>query len=124
MALLSGRGAPRGLHGKRGCNRKGCNPFFVDRSPRSGACLNMRGDEVPDLGGRVAAFALCGEVFGDDAFGERLVYGGPHGAAFPVEPQVFEQHGGREDRGHRVGDVLPRSLRIGAVDRLEERHLP
>ena len=47
----------------------------------------MRGDEVPDLGGRVAAFALCGEVFGDDAFGERLVYGGPHGAAFPVEPR-------------------------------------
>ena len=50
----------------------------------------MRGDEVPDLGGRVAAFALCGEVFGDDTFGECPVYGGPHGAALRVEPQVFD----------------------------------
>ena len=43
--------------------------------------------------------------------------------ALGVEPQVLQQHGGREDRGHRVGDVLPRSLRIGAVDRLEKGHL-
>ena len=41
----------------------------------------MRGDEVPDLGGRVAAFALCGEVFGDDTFGECPVYGGPPSAS-------------------------------------------
>ena len=46
----------------------------------------------------------------------RLANGTPLG----VETQVFEQHRRREDRRHRVGDVLARGLRVRSVDRLEK----
>ena len=83
----------------------------------------MRRHVVTHLRGRIATPALADQILGDNACFKGRIHRLANGRTLRLEPQVFEQHRRRENRRHRIGDVSPRSLRVGAVDRFEQSHL-
>mgnify|MGYP001729584928 CR=1 FL=1 len=89
-----------------------------DRLCRSERRSDSRSDEIAYGGRRISLAAVADQILGHDARLDRPVDRLADGLSLLFEPHVLEQHGGRKDRRHRIGDVLARGLRIASVNRL------
>src|SRR5690554_1062271 len=71
---------------------------------------------------RAAGITAVGNIFGHDSLLQAGIHRLTNQRTLLHQPEtIFEHEGCREDHRYRVGDILAGSLRIRAMDRLEQR---